>query len=163
MLCRITNPSARRATGIGGVLLLAAAVASAQTISGQVERGDGDRCCLTNFRYSGICEVSVGSGAGCGDVLSYLNNFQSAGRQYCGNTIIRGGWTLSRCDAPGSGVHVSPSTIDPTEISTTSGTVPMESVQTVSPGTVRRSDATFITPIEASTAAPAAAPGLIDL
>jgi len=155
--------SACSAVAISAMLEVAAAVASAQTISGQVERGDGGRCCLTNFRYSGICEVSVGSGESCGDVLSYLNNFQSAGRQYCGNTIIRGGWTLSQCDAPGSGVHVSPSTIDPTEISTISGTVALESVRTVSPGTVRRSDATFITPIEASAAGPAAAPGLIDL
>ena len=155
--------SACSAGAISAMLVVAAAVASAQTISGQVERGDGGRCCLSNFRYSGICEVSFGSGESCGDALSYLNNFQSAGRQYCGNTIIRGGWTLSRCDAPGTGVHVSPSTIDPTEISTISGTVAVESVQTVSPGTVRRSDATFITPIEASAAAPAVAPGLIDL
>jgi hypothetical protein len=163
MLCRITNPSARRATGIGVVLLLAAATGAAQTISGQVQTSEGGRCCLTNFRYSGICEVSVGSGESCGGALSYLNNFQSAGRQYCGNTIIRGGWTLSRCDAPGSGAHVPSSTIDPTEISTISGTVAMEPVRTVSPGTMGRSDATFITPIEASVAGPAAAPGLIDL
>ena len=155
--------SARRATAAGVVLLLAAAVASAQTISGQVQKGDGGRCCLTNFRYSGSCEVSVGSGESCGDVLSYLNNFQSAGRQYCGNSIIRGGWTLAQCDAPGGGVHVSPSTTDSGEISTISGTTDMEAVRTVSPGTMGRSDATFITPIEASAAGPAAAPGLIDL
>jgi hypothetical protein len=163
MLGLIAFRSARRAAAVGGVLLLAAAVAPAQIISGQVQKGDGGRCCLTNFRYSGICEVTVGTGESCGDVLSYLNNFQSAGRQYCGNSIIRGGWTLVRCDAPGSGVHVSPSPIDPTEVSTISGTVAMEPVRTVSPGTVRRGDATFITPIEASAAGPAAAPGLIDL
>ncbi len=107
--------------------------------------------------------MSVGSGESCGDVLSYLNNFQSAGRQYCGNSIIRGGWTLAQCDAPGGGVHVSPSTTDSGEISTISGTTDMEAVRTVSPGTMGRSDATFITPIEASAAGPAAAPGLIDL
>jgi hypothetical protein len=163
MIRLITSRWSRRVASASSALVLAVAVASAQTISGQVERGDGGRCCLTNFRYSGICEVSVGSGESCGDVLSYLNNFQSAGRQYCGNSIIRGGWTLSRCDAPGSGVHVPPSTIDPTEISTISGTVAMEPVRTVAPGTVRRSDATFITPIEASAAGPAVAPGLIDL
>jgi hypothetical protein len=163
MLCGITNPASQRAAGIGVVLLLTAAVASAQTISGQVERGDGGRCCLSNFRYSGICEVSVGSGESCGDVLSYLNNFQSAGQQYCGNSIIRGGWTLARCDAPGGGVHVSPSTVDSGEISTISGTTDMEAVRTVSPGTLRGGDATFITPIEASATGPAVAPGLIDL
>jgi hypothetical protein len=162
MLDLIACPSSRRTTA-AGIVLLAAAVASAQTISGQVERGDGGRCCLTNFRYSGTCEVTVGAGQECGDVLSYLNNFQSAGQPYCGNSIIRGGWTLARCDAPGSGVHGSPSTIGASELSRISGTTTMEPIEIVSPGTMGRSDATFITPIEASAAGPAAAPGLIDL
>ena len=163
MIRLITSRWSRPVASVSAALVLAAAAASAQTFSGQAERGEAGRCCLSNFRYSGICEVSVGSGESCGDVLSYLNNFQSAGRQYCGNSIIRGGWTLTRCDAPASGGQLSPSTTDPGEISTISGTADMEAVRTVSPGTVRRSDATFITPIEASAAAPAAAPGLIDL
>lgn len=144
-------------------ILVAAAVVSAQTVSGQVQKGEGGRCCLTNFRYSGICEVRVGSGESCGDVLSYLNNFQSAGQAYCGNSIIRGGWTLVRCGSTGGGAFISPETITAHEPSALEGTAAMAPIGTVSPGTLRGSDATFITPIEVSTAAPAAAPGLIDL
>jgi hypothetical protein len=163
MLHAITNLSSRRAAGIGVVLLLAAVVASAQTISGQAQRGQGGVCCLTNFRFTGPCEVTVGAGESCSDVLAYLNNFQAAGRQYCGNTIIRGGWTLVRCGSTGGGVMISPDSINAAEPSTVTGTATMEPIGTVSPGTVRRSDATFITPIEASKAASAAEPGLIDL
>jgi hypothetical protein len=163
MLHRITNLSSRRAAGIGVVLLLAAVVALAQTISGQVQRGGSDVCCLTNFRYTGPCEVTVGPGESCSDVLAYLNNFQSAGKQYCGNTITRGGWTLVRCGSTGGGVVISPDSIEAYEPSNITGATTMEPIGTVSPGTVGRSDATFITPIEASKAASAAEPGLIDL
>lgn len=163
MLHTVTNLASRRAAGIGVVLVLAAATATAQTISGQVQTSEGGRCCLTNFRYSGVCEVRVQSGGSCGDALSYLNNFQSAGQAYCGNTIIRGGWTLVRCDSAGGGAFISPDTITSHEPSTLTGTAAMAPIGTVSPGTVGRSNATFITPIEVSTAAPAAAPGLIDL
>ena len=163
MLWRITNPSARRATRIGGVLLLVAIVASAQTISGRVQQGQGGVCCLTNFRFTGPCEVTVGPGESCSDVLAYLNNFQAAGRQYCGNTIIRGGWTLVRCGSTAGGVVISPDSITAHEPSNITGTTTMEPLGTTSLGTVSRTDATFITPIEASKAASAAEPGLIDL
>jgi hypothetical protein len=163
MLHRITNLSYRRATGIGVVLLLAAATATAQTLSGQVQGGQGTVCCLTNFRFTGPCEVTVGPGESCSDVLAYLNNFQAAGRQYCGNTIIRGGWTLVRCGSTAGGVVVSPDSINAYEPSNITGTAAMEPIGITSLGTVSRTDATFITPIEASKAGPAVAPGLIDL
>lgn len=162
MLHLIVKRSSRRAIA-AGIVLLAAAAVGAQTVSGQVQKGEGGRCCLTNFRYSGICEVRVGSGESCGDALSYLNNFQSAGQAYCGNSIIRGGWTLVRCGSTGGGAFISPETITAHEPSALEGTAAMAPIGTVSPGTLRGSDATFITPIEVSTAAPAAAPGLIDL
>lgn len=163
MLCRITNPSPRRAIGIGVVLVLVAATATAQSFSGQVQRGGGAVCCLTNFRFTGACEATLGPGESCADVLAYLNNSQAVGRQYCGNTIIRGGWTLVRCGSTGGGVVISPDSINAREPSTVTGTATMEPIGTVSPGTVSRSSATFITPIEVSKTAPAAAPGLIDL
>jgi hypothetical protein len=163
MLHRITNLSSRRAVGIGVVLLLAAVVGSAQTFSGQVERGGSTVCCLANFRFTGPCEVTVGPGESCSDVLAYLNNFQSAGRQYCGNTIIRGGWTLVRCGSTAGGVVISPDSINAYEPSNITGTTTMEPIGTTSLGTVSRTDATFITPIEASKAGPAVNPGLIDL
>jgi hypothetical protein len=163
MTDRIAKRSPRPTSGLVVVLVLLAAAVGAQTISGQVQNGEGGRCCLTNFRYSGICEVRVGSGESCGDALSYLNNFQSAGQAYCGNSIIRGGWTLVRCGSTGGGVFISPETITAHEPSTLEGTAAMAPIGTVSPGTLRGSDATFITPIEVSAAGPAAAPGLIDL
>ncbi len=163
MLQLIANRPSGRSAAVGVVLTLAAAAASAQTFSGQVQRGGSDVCCLTNFRFTGPCEVTVGPGESCADVLAYLNNFQSAGRNHCGNTMTRGGWTLVRCGSTGSGVSVSPDSITAYEPSIATGTTTMEPIGTVSPGTVGRSDATFITPIEASKAGPAAAPGLIDL
>jgi uncharacterized protein (TIGR02246 family) len=36
----------------------------------------------------------------CQDVLAYLNNFNSVGKYYCDNTMIRGGWSLSDCGEP---------------------------------------------------------------
>ena len=152
-----------RAAAVGILLVLAAATATAQTFSGQVQKGQGGVCCLANFRFTGPCEVTVGPGESCSDVLAYLNNFQAAGRQYCGNTIIRGGWTLVRCGSTGGGVMISPDSVNAAEPSTVTGTATMEPIGTTSLGTVSRTDATFITPIEASKAASAAEPGLIDL
>jgi uncharacterized protein (TIGR02246 family) len=60
----------------------------------------GERCCFNNFRYSGGCMVVTGGDETCGDVLAYLNDFNSVGRYYCDNTMIRGGWSLSDCGNP---------------------------------------------------------------
>jgi hypothetical protein len=171
MFVRTAITSDRRTAGHSAVfvpavviVMLAAAAVGAQTRSGQVQQGGGGKvCCLANFRFTGPCEVTVGPGESCSDVLAYLNNFQAAGRQYCGNTIIRGGWTLVRCGSTGGGVMISPDSINAAEPSTVTGTATMEPIGTVSPGTVSRSSATFITPIEVSKTTPAAAPGLIDL
>ncbi|PWB70608.1 MAG: hypothetical protein C3F15_13615 [Holophagae bacterium] len=152
-----------RAAATAVVFVLAAATAAAQTFSGQVQRGGSDVCCLTNFRFTGPCEVTIGAGESCSDVLAYLNNFQAAGRQYCGNTIIRGGWTQVRCGSTAGGVVISPDAVNAYEPSNITGATTMEPIGTTSFGTVSRTDATFITPIEASKAASAAEPGLIDL
>ena len=170
MFIRTAITAERRAAGYTAVfvpavviVMLAAATVGAQTRSGQVQRVQGGVCCLTNFRFTGPCEVTVGAGESCSDVLAYLNNFQAAGRQYCGNTIIRGGWTQVLCGSTGGGVVISPDTINAHEPSNITGTTTMEPIGTTSLGTVSRTDATFITPIEASKAASAAEPGLIDL
>lgn len=170
MFVRTAITAQRRAAGHTAVfvpavviVMLAAATVGGQTRSGQVQRSGSDVCCLTNFRFTGPCEVTVGAGESCSDVLAYLNNFQAAGRQYCGNTIIRGGWTLVRCGSTAGGVVISPDTVNAYEPSNTTGTTTMEPIGTTSLGTVSRTDATFITPLEASKAASAAEPGLIDL
>ena len=38
-----------------------------------------DPCCLTNFRFAGTCQVMPRQGQYCENILSYLNNFNSAG------------------------------------------------------------------------------------
>jgi len=65
-----------------------------------------ERCCLNNFRFAGGCMVVVRGQETCQDVLAYLNNFNSVGKYYCDNTVIRGGWSLSDCGDPA--VHTSP-------------------------------------------------------
>lgn len=57
-------------------------------------------CCFENPRYSGTCQVTPGEDETCGDVLAYLNNPNSVGKDYCGNTTIRGGWTQVACEDP---------------------------------------------------------------
>lgn len=56
------------------------------------------RCCFENPRFSGTCEVTPGPEESCSDVLAYLNNPNSVGKNYCGNTKVRGGWTQVSCD-----------------------------------------------------------------
>ena len=55
-------------------------------------------CCFENPRFSGTCQVTPGEDETCGDILSYLNNPNSVGKDYCGNTTIRGGWTQVACE-----------------------------------------------------------------
>ncbi len=55
-------------------------------------------CCFENPRYSGTCQVSPGPEESCGDILGYLNNPNSVGKNYCGNTKVRGGWSGVSCE-----------------------------------------------------------------
>lgn len=57
-----------------------------------------EECCFTNPRYTGVCKVKPGADETCADILAYLNNMNSVGKSYCGNTIIRGGWSQVDCD-----------------------------------------------------------------
>ena len=50
-----------------------------------------------NPRFSGVGEVTPGPEETCGDILAYLNNPNSVGKTYCGNTKVRGGWTQVQC------------------------------------------------------------------
>jgi hypothetical protein len=55
-------------------------------------------CCFKNPRFTGTCQVTPGPEETCGDILAYLNNPNSVGKTYCGNTKVRGGWTQVTCD-----------------------------------------------------------------
>jgi ketosteroid isomerase-like protein len=80
------------------VLLVAAVMAVVFVAPAQVQADES--CCLNNFRFAGGCMVVVRGQETCQDVLSYLNNFNSVGKYYCDNTMIRGGWSLSDCGDP---------------------------------------------------------------
>ena len=54
-------------------------------------------CCFENPRFSGTCQVTPGPEESCGDILAYLNNPNSVGKSYCGNTKVRGGWSSVAC------------------------------------------------------------------
>ena len=55
-------------------------------------------CCFENPRFTGTCEVTPGEDESCGSILGYLNNPNSVGKMYCGNTKVRGGWTQVSCE-----------------------------------------------------------------
>jgi hypothetical protein len=55
-------------------------------------------CCFTNPKFSGTCSVEPAVDESCGEILDYLNNPQSQGKSYCGNTNIRTGWASRRCE-----------------------------------------------------------------
>ena len=55
-------------------------------------------CCFENPRFSGTCQVTPGENESCSSILGYLNNPNSVGKTYCGNTKVRGGWTQVSCD-----------------------------------------------------------------
>lgn len=57
-----------------------------------------DPCCFTNPRYTGTCQVTPAEDETCASILAYLNNPNSVGQTYCGNTKIRGGWTQVECN-----------------------------------------------------------------
>jgi len=59
-------------------------------------------CCFKNPRYTGTCQVTPGPEESCADILAYLNNPNSVGKSYCGNTKVRGGWTQVDCDGSAS-------------------------------------------------------------
>ena len=82
------------------VVVLAVAAVAAVAASGARDDGqDSTRasCCVANPRFAGICEVELGSGESCSDVLAYLNNAARVGRTYCGNTNVRMGWKQVEC------------------------------------------------------------------
>lgn len=64
---------------------------------GRPAAGEAAECCFANPRYSGVCTVEPGEDETCASVLAYLNNPNSQGKTYCGNTSIRGGWKQVAC------------------------------------------------------------------
>jgi uncharacterized protein (TIGR02246 family) len=67
-------------------------------------------CCFNNFRFAGGCMVVPSGSETCQSILTYLNSFDSVGRGYCGNTTVRGGWSLTPCS---SAIDNQPQTYSP--------------------------------------------------
>jgi hypothetical protein len=42
--------------------------------------------------------VTPGEGETCSSILAYLNNPNSVGKSYCGNTKVRGTWKQVDCE-----------------------------------------------------------------
>ena len=80
-------------------------LAGTTTFAAEEEQGlitlDGP-CCFENPRFSGTCQIQAGPEETCGSILGYLNNPNSVGKNYCGNTKVRGGWTKVSCQSEGS-------------------------------------------------------------
>jgi hypothetical protein len=72
-----------------------AAVAGAEDTSTAIGQAP---CCFENPRFSGTCQVTPGEDESCSSILGYLNNPNSVGKTYCGNTKVRGGWTQVSCE-----------------------------------------------------------------
>ncbi len=79
---------------------LAAVSAIAATILLPRAAAADENCCLNNFRFAGGCMVVARGSETCSSVLAYLNSFDSVGKNYCDNTIVRGGWTVTTCNDP---------------------------------------------------------------
>ena len=90
------SPS-RIITAIACILCLGAPAAVAGTEDASTAVGQAP-CCFENPRFSGTCEVTPGEDESCSSILGYLNNPNSVGKTYCGNTKVRGGWTAVSCE-----------------------------------------------------------------
>ena len=99
------------------VFAAAAAVALAQSAQAQ------DACCFNNFRFAGGCQVRPTGGESCASILAYLNSYDGVGREYCGNTTVRGGWSQVSCAE--SGITPGGATVQQTQ----------PTIRAVSPGT----------------------------
>jgi hypothetical protein len=86
----------------GIVLALAASSAVGSETPAAAGTTGGDKCCFSNPRYSGVCEVTPGEDETCADILAYLNNQASVGKTYCGSTQVRGGWSQVECETSAS-------------------------------------------------------------
>ncbi len=90
------SPS-RIIAAIACILCLGALTAVASTEDASTAIGQAP-CCFENPRFSGTCQVTPGEDESCSSILGYLNNPNSVGKTYCGNTKVRGGWTQVSCD-----------------------------------------------------------------
>ncbi len=76
-----------------------------------------EACCFNNFRFAGGCVVVPTGSETCQSILAYLNSFDTVGRDYCGSTTVRGGWSLNPCDTAMNNQRqfITPQTAEPSQ------------------------------------------------
>ena len=82
--------------GLAFIVLLVASFPGTGTAAQETKKPT--KCCYTNARYTGICQVTPGDGETCSTILSYLNNPNTSGKSYCGGSTVRGGWKQVGCE-----------------------------------------------------------------
>jgi hypothetical protein len=99
----------RAAVFCGGMLLLGswlpAQNSKAPATPGTARPAPAPPCCYSNPQYTGACVVAPAKAETCASILAYLNGAQTAGKNYCGGTNVRGGWERAKC----AGTKASPS------------------------------------------------------
>ena len=85
------------AFGLAFIVLLASSLPGTGTAA-QDAKKPASKCCYTNPRHTGICQVTPGEGETCSTILSYLNNPNTSGKSYCGGSTVRGGWKKVKCE-----------------------------------------------------------------
>ncbi|HSD67824.1 MAG TPA: hypothetical protein VLF95_14045 [Vicinamibacteria bacterium] len=102
----MSHPRLRLPCAAGAVLLVAASLepappagpAPSPACLAATAEDPRPHCCFENPRYVGTCEVDPAKDETCATILEYLNNPQSQGKAYCGNTNVRGGWKAVPCE-----------------------------------------------------------------
>jgi len=77
------------------ILILSAARSHSPAAESQTKPS---RCCYVNTEYHGVCQITPAEGETCDSILKYLNTPGTAGKTYCDQTSIRGGWKQVACD-----------------------------------------------------------------
>ena len=90
------SPGARGGAWMRGLALLALCALWAGEALAQAPVA---KCCFTNAAYTGVCEVTPAKGESCSTILQYLNTPNSTGKNYCGGTAVRGGWSQASCSS----------------------------------------------------------------
>jgi len=91
------NPSSRILTTCAACLFLVCTLCAPTGAEETAWTSTKEPCCFENPRFTGTCQVTPGEDENCGGILSYLNNPNSVGKNYCGNTKVRGGWSQAQC------------------------------------------------------------------
>lgn len=76
--------------------LISACLGGTANAEGKKDQNKPDAC-FANPSFQGVCTVSPTKDETPEGILSYLNSSTSAGKSYCGNTKVRGGWNIVDC------------------------------------------------------------------